>query len=302
MKSACKSVAAWLVRNNSLWNFLSRTLFKSMEFMQRERVKFEASRRHLPEQIFVDRAIREVCPDLKVRHGVFSGMRFPHARSVSLGLFPKLLGTYEREVHPILEKICGQNYTEIVNVGCAEGYYAVGLALRLPNAKVIAFDTNEEAKLFCRQMADLNGVGARLVLGSFCDPELLKSISFTSRGLIVSDCEGYEKKLFTPEVVKQLARHDVFIEVHDGVDIDISTLLRKIFEPTHFVESILSLDDIQKAKNYDFPELENYDLAGRKILLAENRPHIMEWLFMQSKDPASLSKFPQGIRAAGQAI
>ncbi len=258
-----------------------------MEYMRRERLKFEASRGLLPDQIFVDQTIREICPDLKVRHGSFKGMRYPRVKSVGSALFPKLLGSYEREVHPVIEAICGQNYTEIVNIGCAEGYYAVGLALRMPKARVFAFDINEEATWLCRQMAELNGVGDRVILGSFCDPEVLKSIKFTGRGLIVSDCEGYEKQLFTPEIVKLIAPHDVFLEVHDGVDINISTLMRKIFEPTHRIESILSLDDIQKAITYSYPELHNYDLAERKILVGENRPHIMEWLFLQSKTPAT---------------
>lgn len=286
MKSLGKSLVARLVRMDPFWNGLQASLFKWVIFMQRERQKYDEGRRVLPDQIFVDRAIREICPDLTVRHGVFRGLRFPHVRSVSAGLFPKLLGTYEREVQPVLEAICSQKYSEIVNVGCAEGFYAVGLAMRLPQAKVFAFDTNEEAKLFCRQMAELNNVGNRVVLGSFCDPAVLNSIPFTGRSLIVSDCEGYEKQLFTPEIVKLLAPHDVLIEVHDDVDINISTLLRDRFASTHRIESILSLDDIQKAKTYSYPELQNYDLAGRKILVGERRPHIMEWLLFQSKQTA----------------
>jgi hypothetical protein len=270
-----------------LWRFLSATIFKAMVFMQRERQKYEESRGRLPEQIFIDRAIAEVCPDLTVRHGFFRGLRYRHVKHLTGALFPKLLGTYEREVHPVLEQICRQNYTEIVNIGCAEGYYAVGLALRMPRVRVFAFDTNPEARRLCQEMASLNGVGDRVILGSFCDPEILKSIRFTGRALIVSDCEGYEKLLFTPEIVKLLAPHDIFIEVHDGVDINISTLLRNRFEPTHRIESILSLDDIQKAKTYSYPELEKYDLAGRKILLGEWRPHVMEWLFIQSRNPAT---------------
>ncbi|HXI68951.1 MAG TPA: class I SAM-dependent methyltransferase [Verrucomicrobiae bacterium] len=287
MKSACKSFATGLVRNDVLWRFLSATVFKAMLYMQRERQKYEECQGRLPDQIFIGRAVEQIFPDLKVRHGVFRGMQYVPVRHLSGALFPKLLGTYEREVHPVLERICRQNYTEIVNVGCAEGYYAVGLALRLPKVKVFAFDTNEEAKLRCRELAELNGVGDRVILGSFCDPAVLLSLPLTGRALIVSDCEGYEKQLFTPEVVKQLAPHDVFIEVHDDVDINISTMLRNRFEPTHRIESVFSVDDIQKAKSYSYPELENYDLAGRKILLGEWRPHIMEWLFIQSRNPAA---------------
>ncbi len=239
----------------------------------------------LPEQVVTDAVIGKVCPDLRVRHGVFQGMKYPHIKSVSSALFPKLLGSYERELHPVLTRICSQGYREIVNIGCAEGYYAVGLAMRIPGAKVYAFDTNPEAITLCREMAVLNGVSERVITGAFCDAKVLQGIPFAGRALVVCDCEGYEKKLFNTETVKFLAPHDVLVEVHDGVDITISTCLKSLFEPTHRIEQIASLDDIKKAQTYLYPELEPYDLATRKTLVGERRPHIMEWLFIQSLRP-----------------
>ena len=40
----------------------------------------------------------------------------------------------------------------------AEGYYAVGLTVRMPAADVFAFDTDAEAQRMCRDMAERNGV------------------------------------------------------------------------------------------------------------------------------------------------
>ena len=298
MKTALKTLASWMVRQDFLWRCLNPSLVKGAQYLERERHKHEESLRLLPQQIIEDQEIQKLCPDLKVRHGFFKGMRYPQFKSCGSALFPKLLGTYEREVHPVLEKICRQPYTDIVNIGCAEGYYAVGLAMRIPNAKVYAFDVNQEAIRLCREMAALNGVGDRVITGAFCDPAVLKAIPFTGTALIVCDCEGYEKKLFTSEIVKFLAPHDVFVEVHDGVDINISSTMRRLFEPTHRIEVIESLDDIKKAKTYSYPELEGYDLAYRKILVGEGRPHIMDWLFIESKNPAAAAKVPT-LAAAG---
>jgi hypothetical protein len=291
MKSFLKAVASRMVRPDFLWRWLDATLVKGTHFLERERCKYQESRRLLPEQLVVDRAIRNHCPDLKVRHGFFRGMQYPQVKSVSSALFPKLLGTYERELHPVLEKICRQPYTEIVNIGCAEGYYAVGLALRIPGAKVYAFDTNQEAIRLCRDMAALNQVAERLVTGAFCDAAVLKASLFTGKALIVCDCEGYEKTLFTQEIVNFLAAHDVLMEVHDGVDITISAYIQSVFAPTHRIEIIESLDDIKKAQTYSYPELQSYDLAGRKTLVGEGRPHIMTWLFIQSQ------KLPSAVGA-----
>ena len=59
---------------------------------------------------------------------------------------PKLIGSYEEEVHPIIEEIIRRRYSIVVNIGCAEGYYAVGFALRIPDAIVYAFDVDTTAQ------------------------------------------------------------------------------------------------------------------------------------------------------------
>src|SRR5262245_56331762 len=124
MKSFLKVLASRLVRPDFVWKPLEATFLKGARYMERERRKYEELRRSLPEQVFVDQSIQKVCPDLKVRHGFFKGMQYPRNRSISSALFPKLLGTYERELHPVLERICKEPYEGIVNIGCAEGYYA----------------------------------------------------------------------------------------------------------------------------------------------------------------------------------
>ena len=292
MKALVKRLGARIIRHDIVWQWVKGTLVKGGRYLERERRGYEEARRRLPEQLVVDEAIAKLCPDLMVRHGVFQGMKYPQVKSVCSALFPKLLGSYERELQPVLERICEQGYRDIVNVGCAEGYYAVGLARRIPDARVHAFDINPEAIALCREMAKLNRVDERVNTGAFCDAGVLQGIPFAGKALIVCDCEGYEKKLFTTETVKFLAAHDVLVEVHDGVDITISTYIQSLFEPTHQIERIESLDDIKKARTYAYPELEPYDLATRKILVGEGRPHIMEWLFIQSRQPPAAPPLP----------
>jgi hypothetical protein len=283
MKSFIKAVASGIARRDLLWKWLSVSLVRGARYLERERHKCEEIRRLRPEQRVVDQAIQRICPDLRVRYGFFQGLHYPWNKSLYSALFPKLLGTYERELHPVLEKICRQPYTEIINIGCAEGYYAVGFARRMPGAKVYAFDVDPEALRLCGEMAALNGVAERVIRGGFCDAATLRGIPLRGRALIVSDCEGYEKKLFTQDTAAWLTSYDVLMEVHDGVDITISPTIISLFRPTHRIEVIESLDDIKKARTYLYPELEPYDLATRKILVGEGRPHIMEWLFLQSR-------------------
>ncbi len=228
-------------------------------------------------------SLNDIFSGLTVRHGVFAGMKYPEMKSVGSTLFPKLLGSYERELEPLLQRICNNHYTEIVNIGCAEGYYAVGLAMRIKNAKVFAFDIDDTAIRLCREMAELNGVSERLITGNFCDAEMLKNLPLTEKALIISDCEGYEKELFTRDNVSALARHEFLVEVHDFMDIEISSYLRELFEPTHNIEVYSSIDDIKKAQQYSYEELEGLSLEARRIVLRECRPAIMDWFYMTPK-------------------
>lgn len=74
-----------------------------------------------------------------VLSGPFQGMTYMAAGSEG-STSARLLGTYEAALHPIIEKIIKRGYQQIIDVGCAEGYYAVGLAMRMPSARVIARD------------------------------------------------------------------------------------------------------------------------------------------------------------------
>src|SRR6478609_9884506 len=213
----------------------------------------------------------------EVLHGPFRGLKYPQSKSIGSALFSKLFGSYESELHDVLEKICTQNYSEIINIGCGEGYYAVGLAMRIPNSKVFAFDMNSEAIQLTREMANANGVGDRVYTQEKCSSDYLREFAFSGKGLIVSDCEGYEKQLFR-SALTNLKNCDLLIETHDFLDIRISSDLVDLFSETHTVNVTLSTDDIQKAKRYKFPEADNLSLSDRFFLFQEGRPTLMEWL------------------------
>jgi hypothetical protein len=233
----------------------------------------------------VAKYLNNVFPDKTVQHGPFRGLIYPGHESVCSSIFPKLLGSYEKELTSVIERICKTDYSEIIDIGCAEGYYAVGLARRIESAKIYAYDTDKKARTLCSEMARLNGIkSSRFFLKDFCSTEDLASFTFTGKGLILCDCEGYEKDLFSPEIPELLKNHDLLIETHDCIDIEISSYLFRIFSKSHNVESILSTDDIQKAKTYEFDELKNCTLAEKKILLSELRSSIMEWFFITAKE------------------
>jgi hypothetical protein len=297
MSALIKSLASWSAKSDRLWELVEPTLVKFSQYVLRERRRYEQERyagRSQPSPIsggeaappFTgrDKAISEIFPELTVAHGPFTGLRYPRGKAYGSALFPKLLGSYEKELHTVISNIIATPYTDIVDIGCAEGYYANGFAQKMPNTTVHAYDINEDARNFCSSMAYLNQQTDRVALGQFCSANTLLNFPHRSRTLILSDCEGYEKKLFTPEVCQSLAAHDVLIEVHDFLDLSISPQLHTYFAPTHDLELIESIDDVQKVHTYDYAELAGFDLEAKRELVGEFRPAIMQWFFFRSKN------------------
>src|ERR1043166_3276070 len=75
--------------------------------------------------------------------GPFAGMNYIVGSGGS-DYPPKLLGPYEQERWPVIEEIVRQDYRLVIDIGAGEGYYAVVLAKRLPQAGVIAFEAQTQ--------------------------------------------------------------------------------------------------------------------------------------------------------------
>src|SRR5262245_39167245 len=80
----------------------------------------------------------------------------------------QLLGFYEQELHPFIEAVIEWKPDVVVNVGCAEGYYAIGMAKRIPDAKSFAYDLDPLAQIACKTARDINHIDL-VVLGLCTD-------------------------------------------------------------------------------------------------------------------------------------
>jgi hypothetical protein len=221
--------------------------------------------------------------DLIVLNGPFKGLVYPQYESVGSVIAPKLLGSYEMELHPIIDEVIKKNYDSVVDIGCAEGYYAIGLGKMMPNTSIFAFDTFDKARILCERMAELNGVNVDI--GAFCTKDTLMNLKLGTKSLIISDCEGYELQLFDDKTVTRLKNHDFLIEVHDPLNkYDTTKKMLSAFSRHHNLTVIQSIDDVTKPYLYDFSELENLSFEERRGILAEGRMQIMKWIFATSKN------------------
>ena len=214
--------------------------------------------------------------DLRVLWGPFAGMRYIPFASGS-GLLPKLLGGYERELHGAVRESLARGYDRVVNVGCGEGYYAVGYARALPEAEIEAYDIDPLARQRLRELARLNGV--EIDVGSACGHQ---DLAIQGRTLIVCDCEGYELELLDPARVPGLAGADLLVELHDFLDPTISATLAARFGGTH---EIAFVDAREDRPDYPAAILAPLRPAQRRLALWEGRPAGMRWAWMKAPRP-----------------
>ena len=169
----------------------------------------------------------------EVLHGPFQGMKYSADALAARHSIPKLLGSYECELHPVIEMIQRSNYERIIDIGSAEGYYAVGLALTT-SAEIYAFDTEFRERRLCRTISAINGVEDRIRLSSWCDTATLRKVAI-GRSLIISYCEGYETTLFSEQVIRDISGSDLLIEPHNSMVPGTSETLIKRLLGTHLL-------------------------------------------------------------------
>jgi hypothetical protein len=170
--------------------------------------------------------------------GPFAGMRYGEA-AVNSCYAPKLLGVYESEVAGFVERVIAWGPKRVINAGAAEGYYAVGLARRLPHTQVLAYEAEAPARALLEANVSANEVGARVTVKGRCAvAELAAELGDGADTVVLVDVEGFEEALCDPEAVPGLRRAWLLVELHPLVVPDIEAELTRRFEPTHAVEKV----------------------------------------------------------------
>ncbi len=218
----------------------------------------------------------------RVQTGPFAGMAFLPAAAEGSYL-PKLLGQYELELWPIITgKLTERGYQQVINVGCAEGYYAVGLA-RLLEVVVHAVDIDAAACAACRALAEKNGVAERVTIAS----EELTAADFERFAhrptLVLCDIEGAEDKLLDPVKAPPLTGMDLLVEVHDVFVPGTGERLVERFEPSHDIEVI----PMGTSAYEPLAQLRGLEQIDQLLARWEWRLADAGWLWLEAKKLAS---------------
>lgn len=227
-----------------------------------------------------------------VLSGPFAGTKLYLSPLSGRHLLGYLLGTQEIELHGAVEEIVSRRYATIINIGAADGYYALGLARRLPQASVLAFEANSSHHKYLEASARVNGVSERVFVRGFCSGHELRAALGTLRKpvLVVCDIEGGEVDLLNPESIGDLRSVDLLVETHDQYVANCTEIVKSRFVPTHAVQQFSG-----RARGAsDFPKTA-LPLLARMFpetaiqLMNERRKEPQQWLLLTAGDAAPSS-------------
>lgn len=213
----------------------------------------------------------------RIRSGPFEGMDYC-VNAAEGAYLPRLLGTYETELAPAIAALRQNPPDHVIDIGCAEGYYAVGFARIFPKARVHAHDIDEVARRRCALLAKANGVEDRLeVAGEFTGEDFAP---FEGRNaLVFMDAEGFEDELLHPDRYPALQGFSLIVETHPGARPGVTDRLTQRFQSTHDIQRI-----DQDTPKVTLPqELREASHLEMLLSLWEWRGQPTPWLFMRPK-------------------
>ena len=169
-------------------------------------------------------------------------------------------------------------FDTIVNIGCGQGYYAIGFARRVSSAKVYAYDIDPAALETCKRLARENGVSDRITFGEAFAGQDFQSFA-AQKTLVFCDIEGAEDALLDPSKYPGLLKVSAVVECHDGLKPGVSERLCRRFSASHQIDIVSNRD-----RSYELPE---WIVARGELdcLLAtwEYRKSDTPWLVMKPK-------------------
>lgn len=242
------------------------------------RVLMARNRRHRESVLYSSGAVQVAQRYLKLRDpyvldGPFKGLRYPPGSELVENIVAKLVGGYEQELVPFLATILEHPPELFIDIGCSDGFYAVGFAVSSPTTTVYAFDIDPVARRQCHELAKFNRVEERVHIHSACTLSSIARMVGGKVAFVLSDCEGAELDILTHDAINILSESIVLVELHDVLGLRVESEIVRRFSQTH-----APLIASTEARDPDrFAALDCLSPSERVLALDEFRPGPMRW-------------------------
>lgn len=212
-----------------------------------------------------------------VQGGLFAGMDYS-SEATEGSLSARLLGVYEAGLQPHIRRIVERGVDCVIDLGCAEGYYAVGLARAFPHLSVHARDISERARTYCAELAARNGVAERVIIGGEFQATDFEAFA-GRRVLAIVDVEGAEVDILRPDLSPALTRMSLIVETHDVSRPGALKTIRSRFETTHEITLVEQTHELPDPPRW----LMNQSELDQLLVTWEWRHRLTPWLVMEPK-------------------
>lgn len=201
----------------------------------------------------------------------------------------KLLGFYEQEVCTLLARLAGPQRDVLVDLGGADGYYAVGMIARGIYRESHCFEIVDASRANIAAIATANGVADRVHLYGAATPSFAADL--VSRGIdfrrasVLVDIESAEFEVLTAECLHDLRHAHVIVEIHDFMrPHDGAQRYAELCERAQVEFNVHVLTTGARDPSA-IPLLRSgWTDTDRWLLCSESRATLMTWLYLEPKE------------------
>ena len=215
-----------------------------------------------------------------VQQGPFKGMIINEDQFWGQGdRSSKILGLYEKEIQDLIVSIQkDKNYSTFVDIGGADGFFAIGSLVNNLFEKCEVFEISKKGRNSIQKNSKKNNVYDSIKIHDKASKRSLIKIDNINNSLILCDIEGGEYELFDEKLINEIYPSDIIIEIHKDKENSLVNF-EKRFTKTYSLTKITQ--EPRSLKN--FKELENINDNNRALIMSEGRSGIQEWWYLSPK-------------------
>ena len=216
-----------------------------------------------------------------VQNGVFKNLKINKDVTWGRGdIASKIYGFYENKIQEKLKEI---KKPILIDIGAADGFFAIGCLYSKLSKYCYAFEQNEISRLALHKTAEINKVSNQIsIMGKVDNQSFLSSLPNDlelSKTVILCDIEGEEYNFFSETILKKLKKCNLIIEIHNESSNSKETCLLKLTKKYFNVNVLLD-------NNKDMSEiniLHNLNDIDRNLISCEGRSYIGKWWHLSPK-------------------
>jgi len=228
-------------------------------------------------KLFLSNLVSKIFKDT-VHYGPFKGLVLGRGVWSSTDRAGMILGLYEQEVLNSISTL-PKKYTNFIDLGAADGYYAIGVLINKSFHKSYCFEMSPKGRQVIRENAELNNVSDNVIIYGKATANfynLIPEFNLENTVLLV-DIEGGEFDLLGYECLKAFSKSIIFIELHEWLVEDGLVKKNQLIETAKKFFNITELTTSSRDLSV-FEELNDFSDTDRWLICSEGRDRRMTWL------------------------